>query len=280
MDERNAPRNAAQDAPAPQPPQGASPGCGGAAEHAPYNDYRPYTPPHQAAGQDQRPDVGFAGQPGQPGQPEQPSFPQQPADARQPYGAPSGAGSQPYGTAQQPSGAGPQPYGAAWGAPGTPQGFQPLQYGQPPYGAQPYGAPGNAAQQPYGQPQQPYGAPYGAPQQPYAPQSQGQQPFTQQPYAQQPYAPPSYSQPVATKDHVAAGLLAIFLGVFGVHKFYLGYNTAGFVMLAVTILGSLLTLGLAATVIWIISIIEGVIYLAKSQSEFDAIYVARKKEWF
>lgn len=141
-------------------------------------------------------------------------------------------------------------------APGQPQQPQQPQAGfsHPLYGAGAQQAPDGFAQQPYGAPQQPYG--------------------------QQPYAPPSYSQPVATKDHVAAGLLAIFLGVFGVHKFYLGYNTAGFVMLAVTILGSLLTFGLAATVMWIISIIEGVIYLVKSQSEFDAVYVARKKEWF
>ena len=79
---------------------------------------------------------------------------------------------------------------------------------------------------------------------------------------------------------MAAGLLAIFLGIFGVHKFYLGYNTAGFIMLAITILGSIFTIGVAAGAMWIISIIEGIIYLAKSQSEFDAVYVANKKEWF
>lgn len=141
-----------------------------------------------------------------------------------------------------------------------------------PYTPPSYGAPQQPAQ-PYAQ--QPYAAPFGATQgygQPY-----GQ---AQQPYGQQPYTPPSYAQPVVTKDHVAAGLLAIFLGVFGVHKFYLGYNTSGFIMLAVTILGSIFTLGLAAGVMWVIALIEGIIYLAKSQSEFDAIYVANKKEWF
>lgn len=156
---------------------------------------------------------------------------------------------------------------------------------QPPqaYAQQPYGAPHGAAQQfgqPYGQPQQPYSAP----RQPYGQQPFGayQQPYgaPQQPYANAPYTPPSYAQPVVTKDHVAAGLLAIFLGVFGVHKFYLGYNTSGFIMLAVTILGSIFTIGLAAGVMWVIALIEGIIYLAKSQSEFDAIYVANKKEWF
>ena len=50
---------------------------------------------------------------------------------------------------------------------------------------------------------------------------------------------------------------AIFLGVFGVHKFYLGYHTTGFIMLGVTILGSLLTIGIAAGVVWLIGVIEG-----------------------
>lgn len=150
-----------------------------------------------------------------------------------------------------------------------------------------YAPPSGEPQQPYGvlygAPQQPYGVPYGAPQQPYTQQPYGQAAYPppgQQPYAQQPFTPPSYAHPVVTKDHVAAGLLAIFLGIFGVHKFYLGYNTAGFIMLAITILGSIFTIGVAAGAMWIISIIEGIIYLAKSQSEFDAVYVANKKEWF
>ena len=82
------------------------------------------------------------------------------------------------------------------------------------------------------------------------------------------------------KDHVAAGLLAIFLGVFGVHKFYLGCNQAGFIMLAVSIIGGILTLGLAAMVIEVIAIIEGIIYLTKSQTEFDQLYVLHQRDWF
>ena len=98
----------------------------------------------------------------------------------------------------------------------------------------------------------------------------------QQPYYQQPYSQPM----VTTKDHVAAGLLAIFLGAFGIHKFYLGYNTAGFIMLAVTIIGGVLTFSLASWVIWVIAIIEGILYLTKSQTEFEQIYVLNKREWF
>lgn len=126
-----------------------------------------------------------------------------------------------------------------------------------------------------------YAPGYGAPQTPHAGPGAvpPQQPYYgyQQPYYQQ----PPYAQPaITTKDHVAAGLLAIFLGTLGIHKFYLGYNTAGFIMLAVTILGSLFTFGLAGAVMWVIAIIEGILYLTKSQTEFEQIYVLNKREWF
>lgn len=119
-------------------------------------------------------------------------------------------------------------------------------------------------------------------QQPYGQQGYAQQSYAQQQYQQyQPYQQPYYgAQVVQTKDHVAAGLLAIFLGSFGVHKFYLGYNSAGFVMLAVSIVGSLLTLGIAAGVMCVIGFIEGIIYLVKSQTDFEQLYVYNKREWF
>ena len=99
--------------------------------------------------------------------------------------------------------------------------------------------------------------------------------------AWRPCQQPCYSsQVVRTKDHVAAGLLGIFLGFFGIHKFYLGYYSTGFIMLAVTIVGSLLTLGLAGGVMTLIGIIEGIIYLVKSQTDFEQLYVFNKREWF
>ena len=82
------------------------------------------------------------------------------------------------------------------------------------------------------------------------------------------------------KDHVAAGLLAVFLGMFGVHKFYLGCNKAGFIMLAVSIIGGIFTLGLATAVIEVIAVIEGIIYLSKSQTMFDRQYVLYQRDWF
>ena len=83
-----------------------------------------------------------------------------------------------------------------------------------------------------------------------------------------------------SKSHVIAALLAVFLGMFGVHKFYLGYNQTGFVMLAVTVLGSLVTFGVALLVVEVISLIEAGIYLIKSQEAFEETYVLNKREWF
>ena len=88
------------------------------------------------------------------------------------------------------------------------------------------------------------------------------------------------NEAIRQKDHVSAGLLAIFLGVFGIHKFYLGSNQAGFIMLAVSIIGGIFTFGLAAAVVWVIAVIEGIIYLSKSQTEFDKTYVLGRRDWF
>lgn len=88
------------------------------------------------------------------------------------------------------------------------------------------------------------------------------------------------NEAIRQKDHVSAGLFAIFLGVFGIHKFYLGSNQAGFIMLAVSIIGGIFTFGLAAAVVWVIAIIEGIIYLSKSQTEFDQEYVLGRRDWF
>ena len=122
--------------------------------------------------------------------------------------------------------------------------------------------------------QQPGGQAYQQSQGPWQANQAYSQPYGQ-PY-QQPYAQAS----PCSKDHVAAGLLAIFLGSLGIHKFYLGYNTSGFIMLGTSILGGILTLSVASWAIWVIAIVEGIFYLSKSQSEFEQMYVINKREWF
>ncbi|MCM5664251.1 TM2 domain-containing protein [Galbibacter mesophilus] len=75
---------------------------------------------------------------------------------------------------------------------------------------------------------------------------------------------------------VISGILAILFGAFGIHKFILGYQKEGLIML----LGTLLTCGILGTVMYIIGIIEGIIYLTKSDEEFFNTYQVGKKPWF
>jgi TM2 domain-containing membrane protein YozV len=79
---------------------------------------------------------------------------------------------------------------------------------------------------------------------------------------------------------ILAGILGIVLGAFGVHKFVLGYTTEGVIMLLVGLVGGILTCGLATCVTSIIGIVEGIMYLTKSDEEFVRTYLQSKKGWF
>ncbi|MDQ1248673.1 MAG: hypothetical protein QG597_3046 [Actinomycetota bacterium] len=70
------------------------------------------------------------------------------------------------------------------------------------------------------------------------------------PFAPQAY--PGYVDPLA-KSKIVAGLLGIFLGGLGIHRFYLGFTTIGVVQIVVTIL----TCGIGS--IW--GLVEGILYL-------------------
>ncbi len=84
----------------------------------------------------------------------------------------------------------------------------------------------------------------------------------------------------AGSKKLTAGICAILLSGFGVHKFILGYTTAGIIMLLVTVLGGFVTCGTTSVIMSIIGIIEGIIYLTKSDEDFYDTYIANKKEWF
>jgi TM2 domain-containing membrane protein YozV len=75
---------------------------------------------------------------------------------------------------------------------------------------------------------------------------------------------------------VAAGVCGILLGGLGIHKFILGLNTPGIIMLLVTIL----TCGFGGIVMGPIGLIEGNMYLTKSDEEFYETYGVQKKGWF
>lgn len=59
------------------------------------------------------------------------------------------------------------------------------------------------------------------------------------------------------KSKLAAGLLGIFLGCYGVHNFYLGFTKRAVVQLLV----SLLTCGVGAPIMAIWGLVEGIFYL-------------------
>jgi TM2 domain-containing membrane protein YozV len=79
-----------------------------------------------------------------------------------------------------------------------------------------------------------------------------------------------------SSKRTSAGICAILLGGFGVHKFILGYTTEGFILLAST----LLTCGIGAAITSVIGLAEGIIYLTKTDEEFLNTYVVNKKSWF
>ena len=81
------------------------------------------------------------------------------------------------------------------------------------------------------------------------------------------------------KDRVAAGVLGICLGGLGIHKFYLGYNRQGVIHLAI-FFGGLILIGIPTIAISVIGLVEGIIYITKSDEEFEQTYVYEAKEWF
>lgn len=71
---------------------------------------------------------------------------------------------------------------------------------------------------------------------------------------------------------IVAGILGILLGSLGVHKFFLGYTKEGIIQIVVTVV----TCGAGG----ILGLIEGIIYLTKSDEDFIATYQNNKKGWF
>ncbi len=79
-------------------------------------------------------------------------------------------------------------------------------------------------------------------------------------------------KPPGADKKIVAGILGILLGGLGIHKFYLGYTKQGILQIVITIC----TCGLGS----FMGLIEGIIYLTKSDEEFVATYITGKKPWF
>ena len=75
------------------------------------------------------------------------------------------------------------------------------------------------------------------------------------------------------KSRIVAALLALFLGSIGFHKFYLGHVGWGISYIILLVI----TFGIATA---ILGLIEGLIYLTKSDAEFERIYVQGRRPLF
>ncbi len=100
-----------------------------------------------------------------------------------------------------------------------------------------------------------------------------------------PGTPPAAGQPApasggGSDKKVIAGVLGILLGALGIHKFYLGYQKEGIIMLVVSLAGGAFTCGGVSGVVGIIGLIEGILYVTKLDEEFERTYIPGKKPWF
>ena len=91
---------------------------------------------------------------------------------------------------------------------------------------------------------------------------------------------PNYWQQMGADKKVAAGICGILIGGLGIHKFVLGYKTEGLIMLLACIVGGILTCGIASAAVGVIGLVEGIIYLTKSDEDFVRTYIQNKKGWF
>ena len=94
----------------------------------------------------------------------------------------------------------------------------------------------------------------------------------------QPLSRPQVAAAAKSKK-MLSGILGIVLGSLGIHKFILGYKVEGIIMLVIGVIGWFLC-GIPTLVMWIIGIIEGIMYLSKTDEEFDRIYIRGRKPWF
>lgn len=83
---------------------------------------------------------------------------------------------------------------------------------------------------------------------------------------------PGYQKFVSKK--ITAGIFALLLGPLGIHKFVLGLTTGGVTTLV------LFCLLFPIPVLGMISLIEGILYLTKTDEQFFRDYAIDKKQWF
>lgn len=68
------------------------------------------------------------------------------------------------------------------------------------------------------------------------------------------------------KSRTTAAILAILLGAYGAHKFYIGQMKQGWIYLIVTVV----TCFSAGIVFWILALLDGIKWLQMTDEEFAA----------
>ncbi len=105
-------------------------------------------------------------------------------------------------------------------------------------------------------------------------------------HPQQSGQPPTDLQKLGSEKKMVAGICGILLGGFGVHKFILGYTQEGLILLGVwlaTLVLAVITCGIGTFLMFIpsvIGLVEGIMYLTKSDEDFARTYIVNKKPWF
>ncbi len=89
------------------------------------------------------------------------------------------------------------------------------------------------------------------------------------PYPQNPYPP---VPPEVNTKKILCGVMGIIFGGLGIHRFILNDVPGGLLRILIT----LVTCGLGS----IIGLIEGIIYLTKTDPEFYQIYMVERRAWF
>jgi TM2 domain-containing membrane protein YozV len=74
----------------------------------------------------------------------------------------------------------------------------------------------------------------------------------------------------AHKDKLVAGLLALFLGGFGIHRFYLGYNNIAIAQLVLGLLG-FVTCGITSIISVIWAIVDCVLIFTDKLTDFNGV---------
>lgn len=83
--------------------------------------------------------------------------------------------------------------------------------------------------------------------------------------------------PRLDRSRIIAAVLAIVLGVFGAHKFYLGYTSVGFTIL-IMVLGFSWT-GIIPLSLACLGVIEGILYLSQPDETFQKKYLVNRRYW-